>query len=205
VSLSGRLFATLYDRLGAAGERELRPRRAALLAQARGRVLEVGAGTGFNVDLYPDGVDELVLSEPEEPMTRRLERRLARTGRQARVVRAGADAVPFADGAFDTVVATLVLCTVPDLGATLRELHRVLAPGGTLLFLEHVRSPDPRLARWQDRLRPVHQVLGHGCQCNRDTLGAIERSPLRLVGFERFALPAPPHIRPGVAGSAERP
>jgi ubiquinone/menaquinone biosynthesis C-methylase UbiE len=202
VSLYGRLFAALYDPLSAAGEQELRPRRAALLAGLTGRVLEVGAGTGHNVDLYPPGVAELVLTEPERPMARRLGRRVAAAGRPARVVLAGAQALPLEDGAFDAVVATLVLCTVDDLEGALAEVRRVLAPGGRLVFLEHVRATDERLARRQDRLRPLHQVLAHGCRCNRDTVAALERAGLRIGALERFALPAPAYLRPAVCGWA---
>jgi len=204
VSLYGRLFAAVYDRLGAAVERELGPCRAALLAGLRGRVLEVGAGTGANVDLYPAAVAELVLAEPDGPMASRLARRVAASGRPARLVPARAERLPFPDASFDAVVATLVLCTVDDLDRTLAEVRRVLVPGGRLVVLEHVRAADPRLARRQDRIRPVHQVLARGCRCNRDTVGAIERSGFRVRELDRFELPAPAHLRPAVAGWAER-
>ena len=114
-------------------------RRAAVLAHARGTVVELGAGTGLNLPHYPPDV-ELVLTEPEPPMSRRLLERLAQSGRQARVLQAPADRVPLPDGSVDTVVCTLVLCTVPDLDATLTEIRRLLRPDGRLLFIEHVAA-----------------------------------------------------------------
>src|SRR5215210_1130007 len=174
MSLWGRAFAALYDPvMGTVERRGMAERRRALLGSLTGRVVEIGAGTGANVDAYGPGVDELVLCEPEEPMARRLERRLAASGRAGRVVRAGADALPLGDGEADAVVSTLVLCTVPDPARALGEARRVLAPGGALVVIEHVRSPDPRLARWQDRFTPIQKVIGHGCHPNRDTLAAV--------------------------------
>src|SRR5690348_14006223 len=137
MSLYGRFFAATYDRLMAGTEKAgLRERRHDLLASASGRVLEIGAGTGANLDHYPDAVTELVLTEPEEPMARRLEAKAAESGRVVTVVRAPAESLPFPDDSFDTAVCTLVLCTVRDPERTLAELERVLKPGGTLLFLE---------------------------------------------------------------------
>ena len=103
-------------------------------------MLEIGAGTGLNLALYPDEVDDLVVTEPEEPMAKRLEQRLRDLGRPAQVVRAPAESLPFPDDSFDTAVSTLVLCTVNDPERALTEIDRVLRPGGALLFLEHVRS-----------------------------------------------------------------
>src|SRR5688500_3831136 len=116
MSLYGRIFAGLYDRmLQATEDAGLRDRRRELLAGARGRVLELGAGTGLNLSLYPeDGISELVLTEPEEPLVRRLEERARSLSLAPRVVRAPAEDLPFDDASFDTVVSTLVLCTVDD-------------------------------------------------------------------------------------------
>ena len=204
MSLYGRFFAAIYDRmLKGAEEAGLRDRRRDLLANARGRVLEIGAGTGLNLELYPDAVDELVLTEPEEPMAKRLERRLAELGRAGQVVRAPAEALPFPDDSFDTVAATLVLCTVRDPERSLAEIDRVLRPGGALLFLEHVRSDDPGVARWQDRLHGVWLRFGHGCNCNRPTPDLIQHSGLELVQIEHGEFPkAPPIVRPLATGRA---
>jgi ubiquinone/menaquinone biosynthesis C-methylase UbiE len=203
----GRVFAAMYDRsLRATEEAGLTQMRRELLAGAGGRVLEIGAGTGANLDLYPDGVDELVLLEPDPHMAKRLRAKLAETGRAVTVIEAPAERVPCEDASFDTAVATLVLCTVPDPAAALAEAARVLKPGGRLLFVEHVRSRHPGLARWQDRLEKPWRFLGDGCHCNRDTVATIERSPLLLEQVSRGAMPkAPPIVRPLSRGIAVRP
>jgi SAM-dependent methyltransferase len=217
MSLRGRAFAALYDRLGPAADAAgLGEMRARLLAGASGPTLEIGAGTGLNLAHYPAAVTELTLTEPEEPMARRLERHLAERdgepglvrdlaeqGRPAEVVRAPAEALPFADHAFQTVVCTLVLCTAADPARALAEAARVLAPGGRLLFLEHVRSEQPASARWQDRLAPAWGVVGHGCRPNQDTAALLRASPLRLDWIEATRLPkAAPIVRPAIIGSA---
>lgn len=200
----GRAFAALYDRgLRATEEAGLGQMRAELLASAGGRTLELGAGTGVNLGLYPDAVEELVLVEPDPHMAKRMRERLSRSARQAEIVEAPAERLPFDDDSFDTAVSTLVLCTVPDPIAAIAELERVLRPGGRLLFVEHVRSEDPRLAGWQDRLEKPWRFLGDGCHCNRDTLGALGASRLEVEAVERGQLPkAPPIVRPLIRGSA---
>jgi SAM-dependent methyltransferase len=200
----GRLFAAAYDRLLAESEEAgMRERRRALIAGASGRTVELGAGTGLNFAHYTDAVDELILTEPFPPMAKQLRER---AGSGATVIEAPADRLPLPDGSADTVVATLVLCTVDDVPATLAEIARVLRPGGRLLFAEHVRSGDPKLARWQDRLEGPWKFLGHGCRCNRDTLAAIGASPLEVETVEHEALPkAAPIVRPLIVGSAVRP
>ena len=168
--------AATYDAFLAWGEKAgMTQRRTGLVAAARGSVLELGAGTGLNLPHYPDGLSRLVLAEPSEHMAQRLEARLARLGAEAEIVRAPAELLPFADDSFDTVVSTLVLCTVSDLEASLAEIRRVLRPGGSLLFLEHVRSDNPRLGRWQDRLSGPWRTFADGCNCNRPTLDALRR------------------------------
>jgi ubiquinone/menaquinone biosynthesis C-methylase UbiE len=203
----GRVFAAMYDRsLKATEEAGLGRMRRELLAGAGGRVVELGAGTGVNLDLYPAAIEDLTLVEPDRHMARQLREKLAASARTANVVSAPGEALPFEDGSFDTVVATLVLCTVPDPAATLAEAARVLKPGGRLLFIEHVRAEDPGLARWQDRLEKPWRFLGDGCHCNRDTVAGIEASPLRLDQVERGRLPkAPAIVKPLIRGSATRP
>jgi SAM-dependent methyltransferase len=189
--------------MGAASEREgLAARRCELLADARGRVLEVGAGTGINVEHYAEGIEELVLVEPERAMVRKLEQRLRELGREARIVEAEAEALPFPDGSFDAVVCTLVLCNVGNPQSALREMRRVLRPGGSFLFLEHVRSDDPRTARLQDRINPVWRFVANGCNCNRRTLSFIE-GLFSVAEVERGEIPEALRIvRPLVSGRA---
>ena len=202
----GRAFSAAYD-CGFKGAEDagLREMRRRLLAQARGRVLEIGAGTGLNLGLYPEEIEGLTMVEPDPHMTRQLREKLAQSGRSAEisVVEAPGEDLPFADASFDTVVVTLVLCTVPDPEASLSEIRRVLAPGGQLLFLEHVRAEDPGLAKWQDRLESPWRFLADGCHCNRDTVAAIDAAGFELGSVEGGELPKLPAIvRPLVQGRA---
>jgi len=203
----GRGFAALYDRAFKASEEAgLRDMRRQVLGEARGRVVELGAGTGLNFELYPRTVEELVLTEPDPHMAKQLRARVEESAPTASVVEAPAERLPLPDDSFDTAVATLVFCTIPDPGAALAELARVLRPGGRLLFLEHVRAEDHKLARWQDRLEKPWRFLGDGCHCNRDTVATIAASRLRLDEVEHGELPkAPPIARPLVRGSAVLP
>jgi ubiquinone/menaquinone biosynthesis C-methylase UbiE len=200
----GRLFAAMYDRgLKGTEDAGLREMRRETLAEASGRTIDLGAGTGANLALYPDAVTELVLAEPDPHMSRQLREKLAQFGCVAELVEAPAEKLPFADASFDTAVFTLVLCTVPDPEAALAEAARVLKPRGKLLFVEHVRADDVGLARWQDRLEKPWRFLADGCHCNRDTVANIEASPLTVEQVEHDALPkAPPLVRPLVRGRA---
>ena len=180
-----RTFSAIYDPLLWVGERAgMGKRRATLLDQARGQVLELGAGTGLNLPHYPDDLDELVLTEPSPPMVARLARR-AKDSSAASVMVAEAERLPFEDDRFDTVVSTLVLCTVDEPRQAIDEIARVLRPGGKLLFLEHVRADSPRLARWQDRLHRPWHAFAAGCHANRSTVDMIGESPLRIETVER--------------------
>ncbi len=202
----GRGFASLYDRMVAKTEQAgLADHRRGLVGEAGGDVLEIGGGTGANLRFYGDGVRTLTVTEPEQPMMRRLEKRLQEQGTQAKILQAPAEELPFEDASFDTAVSTLVLCTVGDQPRALRELRRVLRPGGRLLFIEHVRSEDPKLARWQDRLRPINARFACGCQCNRSTLEQIEAAGFEVKSLERDTLKhAPPIVRPLIVGVGER-
>jgi ubiquinone/menaquinone biosynthesis C-methylase UbiE len=205
VSLYGRIFAAGYEHWTRASERAgLREERRAMLAELGGDVLEIGPGPGLNFPFYPDAVRSLTLAEPEEPMAVRLEERFAGSGRTGRVVRAPAEDLPLEDDSFDHVVATFVLCTVDDPHAALTEIARVLRPGGSLVFMEHVRSRDPRLAAWQDRLEPAWRRFGNGCRCNRPTPETIDAfAGLELGPVRRGSMPrAVPLIRPLAIGTA---
>jgi ubiquinone/menaquinone biosynthesis C-methylase UbiE len=200
-----RLSAFLYGPILWWGERAGNAeRRSALLAAARGRVLEIGAGTGHNLPHYPEGLERLVLAEPEKNKARRLERRPARLTRAAELVRARAEALPFEDNTFDTVVSTFVLCTVENPRAALGEVARVLRPDGSLLFLEHVRSEEERLARWQDRLHGPWKSFADGCNSNRRTIEQLTGAGFEATAIERAAWRRmPPIVRPLIRGHAQ--
>jgi ubiquinone/menaquinone biosynthesis C-methylase UbiE len=197
------VFARFYERLSLwmdeAGERE---NRIELVGEARGRVLEVGSGNGLNFEHYrvASGV---VAMEPDATMLRMAAPRVRAAGAPVVFVRGVAERLPFQDGSFDTVVASLVLCTVRAPSRAARELARVLRPGGEVRFLEHVRSTSRAWAGVQDAVEPVWSFFAGGCHPNRDTL-----STLRAAGFSvesrRFPFGPPSPARPHTLGVARR-
>jgi ubiquinone/menaquinone biosynthesis C-methylase UbiE len=203
MGLRRRFFALTYDRQVAKVEQAgLGELRQTLLADASGRVLEVGSGTGANLPFYGPGVESLTVTEPEPAMLRRLEQRVREQAPRAKVVRAPAEQLPFEDDAFDVAVSTLVLCGVADQGRALRELRRVLRPGGRLIFIEHVRSDEPGLARWQDRLNGLNRFVAC-CDCNRRTLDSIKAVGFEVTNVDHTELKkVPPFVRPLVVGTA---
>lgn len=206
MSLRARFFAMAYDRFSARAEDAgLRALRQRLLAAAAGQVIEIGGGTGANLPCYGPAVESLTVTEPAVPMLRRLERRVQERDSAAKVLRAPAEDLPFDDGTFDVAISTLVLCGVGDQPRALRELRRVLRPGGQLLFLEHVRSDDPAWAHLQDRLNWLNRLVVC-CECNRATLGTMQRAGFTVTQLERIALPeAPKFVRPAIIGAATTP
>lgn len=206
MSLRSSLFAAMYDRMSRSSEEagvgEMRQR---LLGDVSGDILELGAGTGMNLSHYDEALASLVLTEPEPAMLRRLQPKARDQAPNAKVVQASAEDLPFEDSSFDAVVSTLVLCGVEDQARALQEAKRVLRPGGRLLFIEHVRSDDPKLARFQDRMNRLNHFLV-GCDCNRQTLAAIEEQGFTVSKVEPTVLPkAPRFVRPAIVGVAAAP
>jgi ubiquinone/menaquinone biosynthesis C-methylase UbiE len=203
LSLRRSFFAWTYDRQLAKVERAgLEAMRQALLADAGGRVLEVGGGTGANLPHYGPAVETLTLTEPEPAMLRRLQRRVREEAPETAVVKAPAEDLPFDDDSFDVAVSTLVLCGVDNQPRALSELRRVLRPGGRLIFVEHVRSEEPSLARWQDRLNGFNRLVAC-CDCNRRTLDAINAAGFDVTSVEHTSLEkVPPFVRPLIVGTA---
>lgn len=216
MSLRATMFALTYDRQMAKAEKAgLRAFRERLLAGAAGDVLEIGGGTGANLPCYGPAVTSLTITEPQPAMLRRLERAVREHavrhhgvrhhGPSARGLRAPAEDLPFDDHSFDVAVSTLVLCGVDDQPRALRELRRVLRPGGRLLFIEHVRSGDPGISRLQDRLNWLNRLVVC-CDCNRPTLDTIRSAGFAVAQVEDTALPkAPPFVRPAILGTATAP
>jgi ubiquinone/menaquinone biosynthesis C-methylase UbiE len=206
MSLHRRIFAAMYDGQMRRSEKAgLTDMRTALIAQAAGNVLEIGAGTGANLAHYGSAVSSLTVTEPDVFMFKRLERH-ADAGQPGPIVlRAPAEDLPFDDGIFDTVVSTLVLCGVDDQPRAVREISRVLRPGGRLLFLEHVRADDPVAAKKQDRMNWLNRAMVC-CECNRPTLETLQDAGFRVTSLEHTELPkAPSFVRPAILGSATSP
>jgi ubiquinone/menaquinone biosynthesis C-methylase UbiE len=203
MSLRTTFFALTYDRQMAGTEKAgMRAFRDRLLAGAYGDVLEIGGGTGANLPCYGPAVTSLTITEPQPAMLRRLQRRIGEHRPDARVLRAPAEDLPFTDDSFDVAVSTLVLCGVDDQPRALRELRRVLRPGGRFLFIEHLRSGDPALARRQDRMNWLNRLVV-SCDCNRPTLDTIRQAGFTLSQLEHTTLPkTPKFVAPAILGSA---
>ncbi len=174
--------------------------RAEVLAGAQGKVLEIGAGTGANIPYYPEGV-ELHLFEPDEGMRAQMRVKFP----EANALGGSGDHLPFEDATFDTVVSTLVLCSVPEQATSLREIRRVLRPGGALLFIEHVASEDPVRLKWQRRWDPLWCRAAGGCHTCRDTESAILEAGFRIEDITRQSMrKAVSIVRPTIRGIARR-
>ncbi len=210
LGLNERFFAFFYPRLVErsenAGQRETRRE---LISEARGRTLELGAGSGLNLQHYTDAVTELIISEPSPHMLAHL-RQALRDGppkpASCKLVQAGAEALPFEDASFDTVVCTYVLCTVPDPARALDEVARVLKPDGRMLFLEHVHAGDGTSLGWfQDLIELPHRYIAAGCHPNRRTWELLGASALEVQRLDHGNQPrALPTVRPTIIGSARK-
>ena|SRR2546430_2453315 len=198
-----RIMAVLYDPFVWLGELiGMRRRRRNLVAEAHGVVVEIGAGTGLNIAHYPDAVDQLILTEPEPGMRRKLARLLGRRARGARILDAPAERLPLGDASVDTVVSTLVLCTVDDPEGALREIARVLRPNGQLLFIEHVRASSRFLAACQDLLLKPWRGFAGGCVCNRPTLELMRACGFTVESDEAVWRGMPAIVHPLIVGRA---
>jgi ubiquinone/menaquinone biosynthesis C-methylase UbiE len=172
----------LYDRYVlpylidiACGLPMVQAQRQQLIPKARGRVLEVGMGTGRNLPFYDRSlVTALVGVDPALQMHRLARQRSRTAGIAVELMALSAEQLPTPDASFDTVVCTYTLCSIPDAAQALREMRRVLVPGGKLLFCEHGRAPDEDVRRWQARLQPLWGPLAGGCQLGRDIPGLLD-------------------------------
>jgi SAM-dependent methyltransferase len=193
-AVDSRMGAVLYDPFLWFGEkRGMAALRRGLLTEARGAVLEIGAGTGLNLPHYPTDLEQLILAEPGPRIGRHIDLDRGPAGVPKRLEEAPAEELPFADGTFDTVVATLVLCTVTDPERAVAEVARVLRPGGRLLFLEHVRAEPGWRRTMQRRSAGPWASFADGCRCDRETIATIA-ARLRVTKLERAAWKGMPAI-----------
>jgi len=200
------LAARFYDRFMANVENAcLREWRRELLGQIEGVVLEIGAGTGANIECYSDRVTRLVLAEPDRHMRKRLEKQASRYD-HVHVSGGTAEATEADDESFDHVVTSLVCCSIRDLSVGLREFRRVLKPGGSLVFLEHVAAADGTSRRlWQNRINPVWRALMGGCHLNRDTEQAMLAAGFEITRIKRENMcKAPTFVQPTIRGIARK-
>lgn len=156
-------------------------RRREVLAPAAGEILEIGFGTGLNLACYPETVRKITTVDPNPGVQRRAERRIEQTGIEVVCHALSGERLPFEDESFDCLVSTFTLCSIADAEQALREVYRVLKPGGRFLFLEHGHSPDPGVARWQRRLNWLQGLIADGCRLDRQIRELISSQPFTEV------------------------
>lgn len=166
--------------------------RRELLAQVAGDVLEIGFGTGLNLPHYPAAVRRLTVVDPNAGMHQRARKRISQSPVQVTPLLLHGDRLPIPDGVFDCVVSTFTLCSIEEVDQALAEVHRVLKPQGRFLFLEHGRSPDPKVQAWQSRLNGLQKWFADGCRLNRDMRALIGAQPYSSIEIENFYLESSP-------------
>jgi ubiquinone/menaquinone biosynthesis C-methylase UbiE len=195
------LLPTLIDVL--CGIKPVQRQRAKIVPRAQGRVLEIGIGTGRNLPFYDKSrLQQLYGLDPAAQMHPKARQRMLDAGLEVELLELPAEKIPMADASFDTVITTFTLCTIPDAVAALREMRRVLKPGGVLLFCEHGTAPDASVRRWQDRLTPLWKPLAGGCHLNRDIPALLREGGFRIVDMEQLYLPGPRPLTYNYWGSA---
>jgi ubiquinone/menaquinone biosynthesis C-methylase UbiE len=173
------------------GGKQFRRVRSRVAAGLSGEVLEVGFGSGPNVPYYPDAVARVRAIDPATQGRKLARKRLAASRVPVEFVGLDGQDLPLDDASVDHVLTTWTLCTIPDVERALAEVRRVLRPGGVLHFAEHGRSPDAKVARWQDRLTPIQRRVAGGCHLNRPIAELVAHSGLELTHVENYALPGP--------------
>jgi len=176
------------------GTSKFKEQREQALASAHGNVLEIGFGTGLNLPHYPKTVTWLTAVDPATILRKTVAQRSAELSFPVELLHLSAEKLPFEEGRFDCAVSTLTLCTIPEAIAALREVRRVLKPGGTFVFLEHGRSDDEKVAKWQDWLNPIQRIIACGRNLNRPIDVLIRQAGLRLGLLDRFRMPGIPRI-----------
>ncbi len=191
------LYAThVFPRLmdWAMGTKRFQEQRKQALTPLYGTVLEIGFGTGLNLPHYPKKVTWVTAVEPEQALPNKVTRRSVTASMPVEIIRVTAETLPFEEGRFDCVLSTWTLCTIPDVLAALKEVRRVSKPDGIFVFLEHGRSDDPRIAKWQNLFNPVQRLLACGCNLNRPIDTLIEEAGFRISHLERFRMEGIPRI-----------
>ena len=171
--------------------RDLLPYRKRALAEADGRVLEIGVGSGLNLRFYPARVRDIVGLEPAPRLAEKARHAAAGLSIPTTLIEAPAESIPLDSHSVDTVVTTWTLCSIPDVATALCEMRRVLKPDGQLLFVEHGEAPDERVRKWQDRLTPIWKRIGGGCHLNRPIRALVERSGFAITQLETGYMPGP--------------
>ena len=182
--------------------RDLAAYRNRVVPAADGRVLEIGIGSGLNLPFYSRNVERLIGLDPSPKLLSMVRRNLRPDTPSLELIEGSAEAIPLENNSVDTVVTTWTLCSIPDVGRALREMHRVLKPAGRLLFIEHGRSPEANVRWWQDRLTPAWRRIGGGCHLNRAIRKLIEDAGFQLVRFENGYMRGPKPLTFMYEGSA---
>src|SRR5215472_18322125 len=186
MGLSDTLFGLFSD--WAMSSEVIAHERPAALHAAHGEVLELGFGTGLNLPYFPNAVKRLTVIDPQDLVPKRVAERIAAARFPVERARLGAEHLPFDDNRFDCAVSTFTICTIGDPGAAMREVLRVLKPGGSFLFLEHGLSDDPAVAKWQWRLDPIQRVIGRGCHITRRIDRLVAEGGLEIVHLDRYVI-----------------
>ncbi len=187
------LFPRILD--WALGNPELGKYRRRALEAARGKVLEVGFGTGLNLPYYPEAVNEITAIDPESMLSDRVAGRIQKSSISVNFVQLDASGnLPFEDATFDSIITTWTLCSIENVEPALAQMRRLLKPDGCYIFFEHGRSDDAKTAKWQDRFNPVEKVIGAGCNINRPIDRLVKAAGFEIETLERFVMPKTPRI-----------